>query len=84
MSCERALDGICSHSVVCIVQAKTPDKSHLLPRERCEQLLDGEDVPRNLSCGVECRTDYLVRLDLLLLVKRETNCESTINQYLWA
>ena len=70
--------------MVCIVQAKTPDKSHLLPRERCEQLLDGEDVPRNLSCGVEWRPDYLVRLDLLLLVKCETDCESADSQYLWA
>ena len=37
-------------------------------------MLDSQDVLRDLSGGVERRTDDLVRLDRLLLVEREPDC----------
>ena len=67
-----------TYRMVGVIETQAADKANLFPREGCQELLHRQDVLRDLSLGVKRRADNLVRLDELLLVKRETHCPRTI------
>ncbi len=63
-----------THCVVSVIQTQAAHKANFLARQRREKFLHRQDVLRDLRSGVERRADDLVRLDGLLLVKRESDC----------